>query len=201
MNLAPSASVQGESLEYGFASVCINPWFVEIAAKELKDSNVKVCTVIGFPLGASASAAKAFEAAKAVEGGAAEVDMVINAGALKEGNYAYVEMDIAEVVKAAKSAVVKVIIETCLLTDDEKVTACLLSKKAGARFVKTSTGFGNGGATAEDVALMRKTVGSAMGVKASGGIRNLQDAFAMVEAGATRLGTSSGIAIIGEMGA
>jgi len=201
MNLAPSASVQGESLEYGFASVCINPWFVEIAAKELKDSNVKVCTVIGFPLGANASAAKAFKAAKAVEGGAAEVDMVINAGALKEGNYAYVEMDIAEVVKAAKSAVVKVIIETCLLTDDEKVTACLLSKKAGARFVKTSTGFGNGGATAEDVALMRKAVGSAMGVKASGGIRNLQDTFAMVEAGATRLGTSSGIAIIGEMGA
>lgn len=204
--LKPGASTEQvlqlckQSLEYNFASFCINPWLVKIAANELRGSNVKVCTVVGFPLGANTTAAKAFEAGKSVEDGATEIDMVMNVGALKEGNHAYVEKDIAEVVKAVKGAIVKVIIETCLLTDDEKVTACLLSKKAGAGFVKTSTGFGTGGATVEDITLMRKTVGSVMGVKASGGIRNLQDALAMIEAGATRLGTSSGISIIGEMG-
>ncbi|NJD02323.1 MAG: deoxyribose-phosphate aldolase [Ruminiclostridium sp.] len=188
-----------EALEYGFASVCINPCFVEFAANELKGSDIKVCTVVGFPLGTNSTETKAYEAEKAVKDGAREVDMVINVGALKEGNLKYCENDIAQVVKASKGALVKVIIETCLLTDDEKVNACLLSKKAGAGFVKTSTGFASGGATVGDVYLMRKTVGTAMGVKASGGIRNLQDALAMIEAGATRLGASSGIAIIDEM--
>lgn len=188
-----------ESIENGFASVCINPWFVKTAAAELSGSRVRVCTVAGFPLGANTTAAKAYEASRAVSEGASEIDMVINIGALKEGNHGYVENEIAEVVKAANGALVKVIIETCLLTDDEKITACLLSKKAGADFVKTSTGFGSGCATAEDVALMRRTVGNGMGVKASGGIRSLKDALAMVEAGASRLGTSSGIGIIGEL--
>lgn len=188
-----------EALEYGFASVCINPCFVEFAANELKGSDIKVCTVVGFPLGTNSTETKAYEAEKAVKDGAREVDMVINVGALKEGNLKYCENDIAQVVKASKGVLVKVIIETCLLTDDEKVNACLLSKKAGAGFVKTSTGFASGGATVGDVYLMRKTVGTAMGVKASGGIRNLQDALAMIEAGATRLGASSGIAIIDEM--
>lgn len=188
-----------QAMEYHFASVCVNPCFVKLAAGELKGSDVKTCTVIGFPLGASTTGIKAFEAKKAVEEGAQEVDMVINIGALKEGNLEYIENDIAQVVKASEGALVKVIIETCFLTDEEKVTACKLAKKAGANFVKTSTGFGIGGATAADVALMRKTVGETMGVKASGGIKNLQEAITMVEAGASRIGTSSGTAIVGEI--
>lgn len=188
-----------EALENKFASVCINPWFVKLVAQELKGSEVKTCTVIGFPLGANTTEVKVFETKQAVEEGAEEIDMVINIGALKEGNLEYVENDIAQVVKASQGKLVKVIIEACFLTDEEKVTACELSKKAGAHFVKTSTGFGTGGATAADVALMRKTVGDSVGVKASGGVRNLQDALTMVEAGANRIGTSSGLSIIQEM--
>lgn len=188
-----------EAREYQFASVCVNPWFVRLVAQELKGSGVKTCTVIGFPLGANTTELKAYEAKKAVEEGAEEVDMVINIGALKEGDLEYVENDIAQVVKASEGALVKVIIETCFLTDEEKVSACQLAKKAGAHFVKTSTGFGTGGATAADVALMRKTVGDSVSVKASGGVRNLQDALAMAEAGANRIGTSSGLSIINEM--
>lgn len=188
-----------EAIKYDFASVCINPVFVKLAAKKLSRSNVKVCTVIGFPLGANSPETKAFEAAKAVEDGAQEVDMVINVGILKSGNLKYVEDEISGVVKASKGALVKVIIETCFLTDEEKVTACKLAMNAGANFVKTSTGFGTGGATAADVALMRKTVGASMGVKASGGIRSLSEALAVIEAGANRIGTSSGVSIIDEM--
>ncbi len=188
-----------EAIKYNFASVCINPVFVKFAAKKLSHSNVKVCTVIGFPLGANSPETKAFEATKAVEDGAHEIDMVINVGMLKSGNLKYVEDEISGVVKASKSALVKVIIETCFLTDEEKVTACNLAKNAGANFVKTSTGFGTGGATAADVALMRKTVGASMGVKASGGIRSLSETLAVIEAGANRIGTSSGVSIIDEM--
>lgn len=189
-----------QAVEYGFASVCINPCFVKLAADQLKNTSVKVCTVIGFPLGAGSTEAKAYEAAVAVAQGAHEVDIVINIGALKEGNLEYVEQDIRQVVKASENALVKVIIETCYLTDEEKVIACRLAKNAGAHFVKTSTGFGSAGATAADVALMRETVGNDMGVKAAGGIRSFKDAAAMVEAGANRLGTSSGIKIINELG-
>lgn len=189
-----------EAAEQGFASVCINPIYVSLAVKLLANSNVPVCTVIGFPLGANTTATKAFEAAEAVKDGAKEVDMVINVGLLKSGRTAEVLQDIRTVVEAVaaadKSAIVKVIIETCLLTDEEKVTACNLSKEAGAHFVKTSTGFSTGGATAADIALMRKTVGPEMGVKASGGIRNTEQAVAMVEAGANRIGASAGIEII-----
>lgn len=188
-----------EALEYSFASICVNPCFVKLVAKELSGSAVKTCTVIGFPLGANATEVKAFEAKKAVAEGAQEIDMVINIGALKDGDDNYVENDIYQVVQASQGALVKVIIETCLLTDEEKVTACSLAKKAGADFVKTSTGFSTGGANSSDVALMRKTVGEAMGVKASGGVKGLNDALAMIEAGASRIGTSSGIAILGEM--
>lgn len=188
-----------EAIKYNFASVCINPVFVKLAAKKLSHSNVKVCTVIGFPLGANSPETKAFEATKAVEDGAHEIDMVINVGMLKSGNLKYVEDEISGVVKASKGALVKVIIETCFLTDEEKVTACNLAKNAGAKFVKTSTGFGTGGATAADVALMRKTVGASMGVKASGGIRSLSETLAVIEAGANRIGTSSGVSIIDEM--
>ncbi len=188
-----------EAIKYNFASVCINPVFVKLAAKKLSHSNVKVCTVIGFPLGANSPETKAFEATKAVEDGAHEIDMVINVGMLKSGNLKYVEDEISGVVKASKGALVKVIIETCFLTDEEKVTACNLAKNAGANFVKTSTGFGTGGATAADVALMRKTVGASMGVKASGGIRSLSETLAVIEAGANRIGTSSGLSIIDEM--
>ncbi|MCM3567966.1 deoxyribose-phosphate aldolase [Neobacillus mesonae] len=186
-----------EAKEYSFASVCINPTWVSTAAELLKSTaNVKVCTVIGFPLGAATPETKAFETKNAIENGASEVDMVINIGALKSNQDELVEKDIASVVEAAKGkALVKVIIETCLLTDDEKVRACELSVKAGADFVKTSTGFSTGGATPEDVRLMRKTVGPAVGVKASGGVRSREDAMAMIEAGATRIGASSGIAI------
>ncbi|WP_291652217.1 deoxyribose-phosphate aldolase [Clostridium sp.] len=185
-----------EALEYNFASVCINPSLVEKAANMLKGSDVKVCTVIGFPLGATTTEVKAFETEDVIKKGATEVDMVINIGKLKEGNLEYVKKDIEAVVNVAKGkALTKVIIETCLLTDEEKVTACRLSKEAGADFVKTSTGFSTGGATASDIKLMRETVGKELGVKASGGVRSLEDAMAMIENGATRIGASASIAI------
>ncbi|WP_154973057.1 deoxyribose-phosphate aldolase [Priestia megaterium] len=186
-----------EAKEYSFASVCVNPTWVKKAAELLKDApEVKVCTVIGFPLGATTSAVKAFETTNAIENGADEVDMVINIGALKDKNYDLVQSDIQAVVDAAKGkALVKVIIETALLTDEEKEKVSELAVKAGADFVKTSTGFSTGGATVEDVALMRKTVGPDVGVKASGGVRGLEDAKAMIEAGATRIGASSGVSI------
>ncbi|MDV4149667.1 deoxyribose-phosphate aldolase [Clostridium sp. AL.422] len=185
-----------EALEYNFASVCVNPSMVEKAASILKGSDVKVCTVIGFPLGATTTEVKAFETEDVIKKGATEVDMVINVGKLKEGNLDYVKKDIEAVVNAAKGkALSKVIIETCLLTDEEKVTACKLSKEAGADFVKTSTGFSTGGATASDIKLMRETVGPDLGVKASGGVRSLEDAMAMIENGATRIGASASIAI------
>ena len=185
-----------EALEYHFASVCINPTNVELAAKLLKGSDVKVCTVIGFPLGANTMEVKAFETKDAIEKGAEEVDMVINIGRLKDKDYDYVERDIKAVVDAAgKKALTKVIIETCLLTDEEKVKACELAKKAGADFVKTSTGFSKGGATPEDIKLMRDTVGEDMGVKASGGVRTREDACAVIENGANRIGASASIAI------
>ncbi|EMR05896.1 Deoxyribose-phosphate aldolase 2 [Bhargavaea cecembensis DSE10] len=186
-----------EAREYQFASVCVNPYWVETAASELSGSDVKVCTVIGFPLGAGTKETKAFETKDAIEKGAQEIDMVINIGALKSGDEETVEADIRAVVEAAAGkAIVKVIIETCLLTNDEKIIACRLSKQAGADFVKTSTGFSTGGATVEDVALMRLTVGDEMGVKASGGVRSLEDLQAMAEAGATRIGASSGVKIM-----
>lgn len=185
-----------EAKEYGFASVCVNPTWVSLAAEELKGASSKVCTVIGFPLGASTSATKAFETKDAITRGADEIDMVINIGALKSKQYDVVENDIKAVVAAANGTLVKVIIETCLLTDDEKVKACELSVSAGADFVKTSTGFSTAGAKAEDVALMRKIVGPNIGVKASGGVRSLEDLESMVAAGATRIGASSGVKII-----
>lgn len=188
-----------EAVQYGFHSVCVNSSFVYYCAELLKDSDVKVCTVIGFPLGAMSTAGKAAEAQAAVADGAGELDMVIHVGMIKSGDWNYVKQDIASVVEAAgDKASVKVILETCLLTDEEKRKACMICKEAGASFVKTSTGFSNGGATVKDVALMREAVGSDMGVKASGGIRSFQDARAMVEAGADRIGASSGIAIIRE---
>ena len=185
-----------EAKQYDFASVCVNTCYVPLCAKLLEATDVKVCCVVGFPLGAMDSQAKAYEAKLAVEKGAKEVDMVINVGALKEGNYDYVEADIKAVVEASKPAIVKVIIETCLLTDEEKVKACELSVKAGAAFVKTSTGFSTAGATVQDVALMRKTVGDKALVKAAGGIRTYEDAMKMIEAGADRLGCSAGIKIM-----
>lgn len=186
-----------EAKEYDFFSVCINPGFVELAAKELRESNVAVCTVIGFPLGASTPETKAFETRDAIQKGATEVDMVINISKLKDKKDEEVLKDIKAVVDAAdKKALVKVIIETCLLTDEEKERACKLAKDAGADFVKTSTGFSTGGATKEDIALMRKTVGTEMGVKASGGVRTYEDAVTMIESGATRIGASASIAIV-----
>lgn len=185
-----------EAAKYGFASVCINPCNVAKASELLKGSSVKVCTVIGFPLGANTSAVKAFEAKEAVENGANEVDMVINIGRLKDKDYDYVKNDIKAVVESvSKKALVKVIIETCLLSDEEKVSACKLAKEAGADFVKTSTGFSKAGAKAEDIKLMRETVGKDMGVKASGGVRTYADAVKMVEAGASRIGASASISI------
>jgi deoxyribose-phosphate aldolase len=186
-----------EAKEYSFASVCVNPTWVKIAAEMLADTQeVKVCTVIGFPLGASTPETKAFETKNAIENGANEIDMVINIAALKDMQYDLVEADIRAVVEAAKGkALTKVIIETCLLTNEEKVRACELSVLAGADFVKTSTGFSNGGATVADIRLMRQTVGPVLGVKASGGIRSREDALAMVEAGATRIGASCGVLI------
>ncbi|KQL53500.1 deoxyribose-phosphate aldolase [Heyndrickxia shackletonii] len=186
-----------EAKEYSFASVCVNPTWVKYCAEILKDSNVLVCTVIGFPLGSNTPETKAFETKNAIENGAGEVDMVINISALKSGDYELVEKDIKAVTDAAKGkALTKVIIETCLLTNDEKVHACEIAVKAGADFVKTSTGFSTGGATPEDIALMRKTVGPDIGVKASGGVRSAQDAEALIKAGATRIGASSGVKIV-----
>lgn len=185
-----------EAKKYDFASVCVNPTWVNFAAQALKATDVKVCTVIGFPLGANTPELKAFETSDAIQNGANEIDMVINIGALKSRNFDLVERDIRAVVEAAKGTLVKVIIETCLLTDDEKVKVCQIAQKAGADFVKTSTGFSTGGATVEDVALMRKTVGPDMGVKASGGARSYEDALAFIKAGATRIGASSGVAIM-----
>jgi deoxyribose-phosphate aldolase len=187
-----------EALQYHFASVCVNPTNVRQCAQLLKDSTVKVCTVIGFPLGANITQVKVFEAMSAIADGAAEVDMVINIGALKSGNRALVKSDIEAVTMASHQAgaITKVIIETALLTDDEKVTACLLAKDAGADFVKTSTGFSGGGANVHDIELMRKAVGPKMGVKASGGVHDLQEARALVTAGATRIGASAGVKIV-----
>lgn len=186
-----------EARENKFASVCINPHYVPLAVECLRGSDVKVCTVIGFPLGASTTRTKVAEAKEVVENGAGEVDMVINIGALKSGDIDAVRNDIESVVIAVKDrALVKVIIETCLLTDEEKVKACQIAKMAGADFVKTSTGFSTGGATVEDVKLMRQVVGSEMGVKASGGVRSFATAMEMIKAGANRLGTSSGVAIV-----
>lgn len=185
-----------EAKQYGFASVCVNPTWVKFSSEQLAGTEVKVCTVIGFPLGATTSAVKAFETKDAIANGAGEIDMVINIGALKDANYDLVREDIKAVVDAANGTLVKVIIEACLLTDEEKVKACELSVEAGANFVKTSTGFSTGGATAEDIALMRKTVGPDLGVKASGGVRSLEDMQLMIENGATRIGASSGVAIM-----
>jgi len=191
-----------EARTYHFASVCINPAQVKLSAQLLKDSDVKVCTVVGFPLGATPGTVKAFETQQAIRDGATEIDMVINVGALKSQDYETVKEDIASVVHVAHAgnALVKVIIEAALLTDEEKVIASHLSKLAGADFVKTSTGFGPGGATVEDVALMRKVVGPDIGVKAAGGVRNFADAQAMIAAGATRLGASAGVKIVKEAG-
>lgn len=199
--LKPDATLEAvkkvcdEAREYDFMSVCVNSYYTAYAAGQLKDTGIKVCTVVGFPLGQMSTRAKAAETAIAVEDGAEEIDMVINVGALKDRLYDAVLTDIREVKKACGNALLKVIIETCLLSEEEKVKACQLAKEAGADFVKTSTGFSTAGAKAEDVALMRRTVGQDMGVKASGGIRDKETARAMVSAGANRLGTSATIAI------
>ncbi|WP_396426758.1 deoxyribose-phosphate aldolase [Lederbergia sp. NSJ-179] len=188
-----------EASLHQFASVCVNPTWVQFASQCLQATDVKVCTVIGFPLGANTPETKAFETKNAIENGAVEVDMVINIGALKSGDVELVERDIRAVCAAASGkASVKVIIETSLLTDDEKRQACELAKSAGADFVKTSSGFSGGGAAVEDIELMRRTVGEAMGIKASGGIKTKKDADRMIKAGATRIGTSSGIEIVQE---
>lgn len=186
-----------EAKTYDFASVCVNPCWVALAHQELKNTDIKVCTVIGFPLGANTTEVKVFETKDAIEKGAQEIDMVINIAMLKDKEYYYVENEIHQIVEAAKDkAIVKVIIETCLLTDEEKIKACELSQKAGADFVKTSTGFSTGGATIHDIALMRKTVGAEMGVKASGGVHTHEEALAMIEAGATRIGASAGVKLL-----
>jgi deoxyribose-phosphate aldolase len=187
-----------EAKKYNFASVCINPSYVPLSAKLLRDTSVKVCTVIGFPLGATSTASKAFEAEQALRDGAREIDMVINVGMLKSKEYDYVENDIFAIVTTCRryKALLKVILETGLLSDEEKIKACLLAKRAGADFVKTSTGFSKGGATVGDIALMRKVVGSAMGVKASGGVRTREEAMAMVASGADRIGASASVKIV-----
>ena len=186
-----------EAKEYGFASVCVNAYYTSLVSKELKGSNVKTCIVVGFPLGATTKEAKAFEAKQAIENGAEEIDMVVNVGAIKSNKYDVIKDEIKAVVDAAKgNALVKVIIETCLLTDAEKVKVCEIAKEVGANFVKTSTGFSTGGATVHDIKLMRKTVGPDMGVKASGAVRTAEDAKAVIEAGASRIGASSSIAIV-----
>jgi len=186
-----------EAIEYKFYSVCVNSTWVAHCARKLRGTGVKVCAVVGFPLGAMDSRAKALETRYAVENGASEIDMVINVGALKSGDLKTVEEDMRAVLRACRqTTIMKTIIECALLTDAEKVLACQIAKKAGAHFVKTSTGFSSGGATVQDVALMRRTVGPEMGVKAAGGIRSTEDALAMIRAGATRLGTSGGIAIV-----
>lgn len=191
-----------EAQKYNFASVCINPCYVSLCSKLLRDTAVKVCTVIGFPLGATSTAAKTFEGEHALRDGAKELDMVINVGMLKSGEYDYVENDIFAVVTTARRyrALTKVILETGLLTDEEKIKGCILAKQAGADFVKTSTGFAKGGATVGDISLMRKVVGSAMGVKASGGVRTREDALALVASGADRIGASASVKIIGGNG-
>lgn len=201
--LKPQASeeeiikVCAEAKEYGFASVCVNAYYTPLVAMELKGSSVKTCVVVGFPLGATTKEVKAFEANQAIESGAEEIDMVINVGAVKSNKYDVVREDIKAVVQAASGrAIVKVILETCLLTDDEKVKVCEIAKEAGANFVKTSTGFSTGGATVHDIKLMRETVGKDMGVKASGAVRTTEDAKAVIEAGASRIGASSSIAIV-----
>jgi|WetSurMetagenome_2_1015567.scaffolds.fasta_scaffold82629_2 deoxyribose-phosphate aldolase len=206
--LKPEATIQeienlcAEAKHYGFASVCINPTYVKLCADLLRGSGVKVGTVVGFPFGATSSAAKAFETERAIKHGAHEVDMVINVGMLKSGEYDYVEHDIVGVVDIAHrfDVLVKVIIETGLLNNDEKIKACVLAKHAGADFVKTSTGFVKGGATVQDVALMRKVVGPELGVKASGGVRSRKQAHALLASGATRIGTSAGVKIVTEKG-
>jgi deoxyribose-phosphate aldolase len=186
-----------EAIEYGFHSVCVNPLYVQLAASKLVQTKAKTCSVIGFPLGASSTQAKVAEAVQAIRNGAQELDMVIAIGLAKAGEWGLVESDIAAVVEAARDkALVKIIIECCLLSDEEKVAACEASMRAGADFVKTSTGFSTGGATTGDVKLMRQTVGENLGVKASGGIKTREDALRMIEAGASRLGTSNGIAIV-----
>lgn len=185
-----------EAKTYDFMSVCVNPTNIAFAKKQLEGSDVLVCTVIGFPLGANTSEVKVVETLDAIANGADEIDMVINVGQAKMHNYEYVQEEIRMVVSAAAGKIVKVIIETCYLTDEEKVECCKAAKAAGATFVKTSTGFGPAGATKEDIALMRETVGPEMGVKAAGGVRNLDDLVAMVENGATRIGTSGGVAIM-----
>ncbi len=194
----------GEAREYGFAAVCINPFWVPVAAEQLSGSAVAVCTVIGFPLGATATAAKACEAGQAVQSGALEVDMVLNIGALLDGDTDMVVKDIRAVVEASRvhnpAAITKVIIETCYLNREQKILACRLASRAGAGFVKTSTGFGPEGAAVEDVALLRATVGPVMGVKASGGIKTAGHALAMLQAGASRIGASAGVQILKEMG-
>jgi deoxyribose-phosphate aldolase len=201
--LKPEATIEQidklieEAKQYGFYSVCVNSSWVTYCAKKLRGTGVKVAAVVGFPLGAMDPRSKSFETRGAVENGASEIDMVINVGALKSGDYKLVEEDIRWVLRACRgTTVLKCIIETSLLTDEEKVIVCETAKRVGAHFVKTSTGFSKGGATVEDVALMRRTVGPDMGVKASGGVRSYQDAVAMIQAGATRLGTSSGVAIV-----
>ncbi|MCI1735531.1 MAG: deoxyribose-phosphate aldolase [Bacilli bacterium] len=200
--LAPDATqsqikkICDEAKTYHFASVCVNPGWVRFCHSELKGTDVAVCTVIGFPLGATLMASKISEAKEALFEGADELDMVINIGRLKDHDDSYVKTEIAELKKVAGKHILKVIIETCLLTDEEKVRVCLLAKEAGADFVKTSTGFSKGGATVADIALMRKTVGPEMGVKASGGVRTKEDMIAMVNAGATRIGTSHGVELV-----
>ncbi len=188
-----------EALSYGFYSVCVNPVHIRVVSQYLAGSGVKVCSVVGFPLGAHTSAIKAAETEQAIADGADEIDMVINIGALKDKNFHLVESDIRAVVTAAHGNTVKVIIETCLLDKDEIVEACKLSQKGGAHFVKTSTGFAGGGATVEDVALMKRTVGDRLQVKASGGIKTLEDTRKMIDAGADRIGASAGIAIMQEL--
>ncbi|AJH00074.1 2-deoxyribose-5-phosphate aldolase [Clostridium beijerinckii] len=188
-----------EAKEYSFASVCVNGCYAKLVSTELAGSEVKTCVVVGFPLGAMTKEAKAFETSQAIENGASEIDMVINVGALKDKNYSLLKEDIEAVVNSAKGkALVKVIIETCLLTDEEKVKACEIAKEAKSDFVKTSTGFSTGGATKEDIALMRKTVGPDLGVKASGGVRDFKAAMDMINAGASRIGSSNSIAIVNE---
>ncbi|MFW6137602.1 MAG: deoxyribose-phosphate aldolase [Spirochaetota bacterium] len=188
-----------EAVEYKFYSVCVNPYWVEFCARKLRGKEVKVCSVVGFPLGAAASRTKGFETRNAIENGADEIDMVINIGALKSGDLREVEEDIRSVWRACRATTtLKVIIETCLLSDDEKVLACQTAKKAGAHFVKTSTGFAKGGAATADIALMRRVVGPGMGVKASGGVRTFEDAKNMIQSGASRIGASASVKIVTE---
>lgn len=186
-----------EAAKYGFYSVCVNSYWADFCSRRLRGSDVKVCCVVGFPLGAADSRTKGFETRNAIENGASEIDMVINIGALKSGDLNEVEEDIRHVIRACRSTTVtKVILETCLLTDDEKVLACEISKKAGADFVKTSTGFSRAGATVQDIALMRRVIGPEMGVKAAGGVRTFDDAKLMIESGATRIGASASVKIV-----